>query len=356
MNIIKALGLCAMVFMLSAPVTVAAQPGKKPLDVYLYKGADRDQRLAENARREGTVVVYTSLNLVDSVPLTEVFEKKYGFKVALWRASSEKVVQRGVAEARAARFAADVYETNGPEMEILYREKLLDEFYSPGFKEIPAAAFPKHRHYVADRFNFFVIAYNTRLVKPDEVPSTYQDLLHPRWAGKIGIEAGDVDWFGALAKGMGEKEGLAFFRRLAEAQPQVRSGHTLMAGLVSAGEIPLAVTVYNHNAERLLQKGAPINWKPLKPTFGRPNAIGVAKNAPHPHAALLFVDFVLSREGQEIIKQRNRVPASSAVDTNLNKFEYQMIDPVIVLDEAGKWEKLWSELFLKGAAIHKESE
>lgn len=323
-------------------------------ELYLYRGADRDSRLLEGARKEGEVVIYTSLNLKDSVPITETFEKKTGVKVQLWRSSSEKVLQRAVTEARAGRFACDVLETNGPEMEALYREKLLETFFSPHFKDLPPAAFPRHRHYVADRFNFFTIAYNTRLVKPDEVPNSYEDLLHPRFAGKIGIEAGDVDWFGAMVKHMGEAKGLTYFRKLAQAGPQIRSGHTLIAELVASGEIPLALTVYNHNAERLTVKGAPIKWKALNPTFGRPNAIGVARNAPHPHAALLFADFMLSHEGQVIIKERNRVPASLAVDTHLNKFPFEMIDPVITLDEDEKWSKLWSELFLKGAKVQKD--
>jgi ABC-type Fe3+ transport system substrate-binding protein len=93
-----------------------------------------------------------------------------------------------------------------------------------------------------------------------------------------------------------------------------------MAELVASGEIPLAATIYNHNAERLVVKGAPIRWKALKPTFGRPNAIGVTRRAPHPYAALLFADFMLSLEGQTILKERNRVPSSRAVDTHLNKF------------------------------------
>jgi iron(III) transport system substrate-binding protein len=155
---------------------------------------------------------------------------------------------------------------------------------------------------------------------------------------------------------MGEEKGLAFFQKLAEAKPQIRTGHTLIAELVASGEIPLAATIYNHNAERLLVKGAPVKWKALTPTFGRPNAVAVAKRAQRPYAALLFVDFMLSLEGQTLIKERNRVPASTAVDTNLNKFPYQMIDPIVVLDEADKWEKLWSNLFLKGQAIKKESE
>jgi len=155
---------------------------------------------------------------------------------------------------------------------------------------------------------------------------------------------------------MGEEKGLAFFRKLAAAKPEIRSGHTLMAELVASGEIPLAATIYNHNAERLVVKGAPIRWKALKPTFGRPNAIGVTRRAPHPHAALLFADFMLSLEGQTILKERNRVPSSRAVDTHLNKFPFEMIDPVITLDEADRWEKLWSELFLKGQRIQKEAE
>jgi len=300
-------------------------------EIYLYRGADREKRIIEGAKKEREVVVYTSLNLKDSVPIVEVFERKYGVKVRLWRSSSEKVLQRAVAEARAGRFSCDILETNGPEMEAMHREELLEEFFSPHFKDLPPAAFPRHRHYVADRFNFFTIAYNTNLVKANEVPNTYEDLLNPRFAGQIGLEASDVDWFGAVVKSMGEEKGLAFFRKL-------------------------AATIYNHNAERLVVKGAPIRWKALKPTFGRPNAIGVARRAPHPHAALLFSDFMLSLEGQTILKERNRVPSSRAVDTHLNKFPFEMIDPVITLDEADRWEKLWSDLFLKGEKIRKEAE
>lgn len=325
-------------------------------EIYLYKGADRDARLLEGARKEGQLNLYTSLNTKDSGPITEAFEKKTGVKVLLWRSSSEKVVQRAVTEARAGRYACDVLETNGPEMEALYREKLLSEFWSPHFKDLPPAAFPKHRHWVADRFNFFTIGYNTKLIKPEEVPASYEDLLHPRFAGKLGIEASDTDWFAAVVKHMGEAKGLAFFRKLAATRPQMRSGHTLMAELVSSGEVPITATIYNHNMERLLLKGAPVKWKALDPTFARPNAIGVVARATRPHAALLFTDFMLSPQGQQLIKERNRVPASTAVDTPLNKFAFEMIDPVITLDEADKWEKLWSEMFLKGQRVEREKE
>ena len=325
-------------------------------EIYLYKGADREARLLEGAKKEGQVTIYTSLNTKDSGPITEAFEKRTGVKVVLWRSSSEKVLQRAVTEARAGRFLCDVIETNGPEMEALYREKLLAEFFSPHFTELPPAAFPKHRNYVATRFNFFTIGYNTNLIKPADVPNSYADLLHPRFAGKLALEASDTDWFAAVVKGMGEEKGLAFFRKLAETRPQIRSGHTLMAELVSSGEIAIAASLYNHNIERLAARGAPVKWKALAPTYGRPNAIGMVPRAAHPHAALLFADFMLSLQGQNLLKERNRVPSSLAVDTQLNKFPFEMIDPVITLDEADKWDKLWSDLFLKGQKVQKEHE
>ena len=335
---------------------LAQDRAARNLQIYLYKGADREARLLDGAKKEGVVNIYTSLNTKDSGPITEVFEKKYGVKTLLWRASSEKVLQRAVTEARAGRHQCDVIETNGPEMEAMYREKLLAEFHSPHFSELAPASFPKHRHYVATRFNFFTIGYNTNLIKPAEVPNTYEDLLHPRFVGKLGLEASDTDWFAALVKFMGEEKGLAFFRKLAEAKPQMRTGHTLLAELVSSGEIPITATIYNHNMERLAVKGAPVKWKALTPTFARPNAIGVAARGPNPHAGLLFTDFLLSREGQTLLKERNRVPSSLAVDTHLNKFPFEMIDPIITLDESEKWEKLWSDLFLKGQKVQKDTE
>src|SRR6266513_1283312 len=219
--------ICIALTLLCAPRLRAQSPHR---DLYMYKGADRDQRVLQGAKKEGQVLVYTSLNLKDSVPIAEAFEKKYGVKLQLWRSSSEKVLQRALTEARAGRFAVDAFELNGPEMEALYREGLLEQFHSPSFKNLPPAAFPKHRHWAADRFNFFTIAYNTKLVKPEEVPNSYEDLAHPRWTGRIGIEASDTDWFGSIVKYMGEKKGLEFFRKLAQQKPQVRTGHTLIAG------------------------------------------------------------------------------------------------------------------------------
>ena len=314
----------------------------------------QDASLVERAKKEGAVTLYTSMQLVDSGPLTQAFEKRYGIKVSLWRASGEKVAQRVITEARGGRNDVDVVETDGAQMEILHREKQLAPFQGASLKDIPPAIVPAHREYVPTRLTLYVLAYNTKLVAPGDVPKSYDDLLDPKWSGHVGVEAADVAWFAAVAKSMGERAGLAWFRRFAASKPSLRSGHTLMAELVAAGEMAMAIDAHVQGVARLKDKGAPIEWKPLQPAFGQPSSVGIAKRAPHPHAAALFMDFILSREGQEVIKARNRVPSSLAVDSPLNKFRYELIDPAIALDEWDKWSKLWSDLFLNGRAVARD--
>ena len=319
-----------------------------------HAAAQMDPAVVERARKEGTVSVYTSMQLPDSRPLADAFEKKYGVKVSLWRASGEKVAQRVMTEARGNRFEVDVAETDGAQMEILHRERLLAPLRVPSMKEIPPHIIPAHGTYVPTRLSLYVLAYNTKRVAAAEVPNTYEDLLDPKWNGRFAVEAADVAWFAAVARAMGEPKGVALFRRLAAMKPGIRSGHTLMAELVAAGEIDMALDAHVQGVARLKEKGAPIEWKALQPAFGQPSSVGVAQKAPHPNAALLFADFILSREGQEIIKSRNRVPSSTAVDSPLNKFRYELIDPAIMLEDWDKWSALWSETFLGGKKVERD--
>jgi iron(III) transport system substrate-binding protein len=323
------------------------QPPDKNDAVYRYRGADRAERLLREARKEGTAVLYTSLAPTESGPLAQAFERKTGVKVEVFRTISEKVVQRALTESRARRFAFDVVETNGPEMEILAREKLFAEFHSPYLADLPASAIPAHRQWIPDRVNFFVVAFNTAKVKREELPKSYAGFTDAKWKGRIGIEATDAEWMATLIKKWGEAAGMDYFRRLAEMKPDVRKGHVLLAELIAAGEIPVGLTVYNSNAESLKRRGAPIDWVAVEPVVGRPQGIAVARNAPHPHAALLFADFVLSPEGQELLDSMGRVPVSTKVKTQLNRFDYIMVDPATVLDEQDRWNKLWDGLFLQ---------
>jgi iron(III) transport system substrate-binding protein len=250
-----------------------------------------------------------------------------------------------LSESRGGRHDVDAIETDGAQVEILHREKQLAPFYSPSVRDIPANIVPSHGEYVPTRLTLYVMAYNTQKVRPADVPRSYEDLLDPKWTGRLAMEAEDVQWFAAVAKAMGGEPGIAYFRKLAALKPGLRNGHTLLAELVAAGEIDIALDAHVQGVARLKAKGAPIEWKPLQPAFGQPSSIGLAREAPHPYAALLFADFILSREGQRIIHERKRVPASRAVKSPLNQFEYGLVDPAIMLDEWDRWTSLWTKLF-----------
>ena len=315
--------------------------------IYRYQGPDREQRLLAGAKKEGVAMLYTSLAPTESRPLAEAFEKKYGVKIEVWRALSEQVVQRAVNEARARRHTVDAVETNGPEMEMMAREKLFAEFSSPALAELPANAIPKHRQWVPDRLNFFVVGFNTSKVRQAELPKTYQGFLDPKWKGRLGIEATDVEWMATLFKIMGEQAGMAFFKQLAQQAPDMRKGHVLLAQLIASGEIPVGLTAYSANIESFKRRGAPVAWVPVEPVVARPQGLAVARDAPHPNAALLFVDYVLSREGQELLLSLGRTPINTKVKGAERKFSYTLVDPAVALDEADKWNKLWDELLMR---------
>ena len=293
------------------------------------------------------VMLYTSLVPEDLVAISAGFEKKHGVKLKTWRANSEKVLQRAVTEMRAGRAEADVVETNGPQMEALYREKGLTALSSPHFKDLMPQALRPHGQWVGTRINMFVQSYNTKLVKQDELPKSFADLANPRWKGRLGIEAEDEDWFAMVVKELGEEKGLGIFRDIVRNNGlSVRKGHTLLAGLVASGEIPLALTTYSHGTEKMKHKGAPVEWFAIPPAIGRANGIGIMRNAPHPKAAALFVDFLLSPEGQAILQKGGYVPANLRVPDRAQKLPLKFVDPAVILDEDAKWKKLWAEVVL----------
>jgi iron(III) transport system substrate-binding protein len=343
---VNAAGLAVLVLAGCVVPSHAQTAGPAPA-IYTYQGADREQRLLEKARAEGTLTFYTSMATTESGPLAQAFEKKYGIKVQLWRALSENVLQRALTEARGGRRALDVVETNAPEVEALGREQVTAEFFSPYLADLPDWAKPPHRRWASDRANLWVTGYNTGKVKRDDLPSTLEGFADPKWKGRIALEATDSDWMYGVVNFMGETPGLEFFRKLAALKPEMRKGHVLVAQLLAAGELTVCLTVYSGNADSIKSKGGPIDWMAAEPLVGRPQALGVAKNAPHPHAALLFIDFALSPEGQKLLADMGRVPASRTQKTLLDQHKHVMVDPIKWTDEAPKWEKIWNELFLR---------
>jgi iron(III) transport system substrate-binding protein len=316
-------------------------------DVATYDKPDRQQMLEQGAKKEGELQIYTSAQGKDMGPLVAAYEKKYGVKVTMWRASSEKVLQRAVQEARANRFTVDVMETNGPELESLHREKILQAVKSPYLADILPEAIRPHGEWVGTRLNVFVQAYNTNLVKKEELPKSWDDLTNPKWKGRLGIEQEDSDWLAGEFQILGEDKGTKVMKQIVTTNGvSVRKGHTLLTQLVVSGEIPLALTVYNYKAEQLKRKGAPIDWFSIGPAIARPNGVGVARKAPHPHAAVLFYDFEISPEGQKLLAKRDFVPTNRKVKTALSEIPMKFVDARVTLDEYEKWAKLYEHLFV----------
>jgi iron(III) transport system substrate-binding protein len=318
--------------------SVAAQS-----QVPMYEGADRTQRLVEGAKREKGLMLYTSMAEKDSLRLTAAFEKKYGIKVTVWRAGKNKVLQRVITEAGAGRNEVDFVLNPAPEMEALHREKLLQPVRSPVQKDLIAAALPAHREWTGMRVYVFVQSYNTQKVSREELPKTWQDLLDPRWKGRLGIEAKQQEWFYALVQAMGEEKGLKFFRDLVATNGvSQRTGNSLLNNMVISGEVPLALNVYSYLPEQGKAAGAPIDHIALAPTMAYTDGIGIVKAAPHPHAATLFYDFMLT-EGQKIVGEHSAITTHRRDEAALAKFKPVFIDAARVLDTYELWAKTYED-------------
>jgi len=309
------------------------------------------QANVEAAKKEGTLTLYTTIAEKDLPVIIKPFEDKYGIKVSVWRAGTDKVLQRAVAETRAKKYEFDAVHFGAPEMEALSREKILAPVNSPVHKDLLPGSVPAHKEWAATILSVWVQAYNTNVVKKSELPRTYQDLLDPRWKGKLGIEAKNDDWFATVVHQMGsESQGVEFFRKLSSTNGiSPRQGHTLLNNMVVSGEVPMALTVYNYMPEQAKKKGAPIDWFVIEPAIARANAIGVARHAQHPNAALLFYEYLLGPDGQKAMVSIDYVPTNTKVESPLKGVKIIQTDPIRSLDESEKWKKLYEETVLKKA-------
>jgi iron(III) transport system substrate-binding protein len=313
-----------------------------------YDGPDRVRKVMAAAQKEGSFTLYTSFAEKDLPPLLGAFEKKYGIKVRLWRSASEKVLQRTVAEAAARRYEVDAVHTSALEMEALHREKILQPVAPPYSAELLAGALRPHREWIATYLSVWVQAYNTSLVRKEDLPRTYQDLLDPKWRGKLGIEARVPEWYATVVLDMGEEKGVRFFRELVGRNGiSVRGGHTLLNNLVIAGDVALALTVYQYMPQAAKRKGATIDWFVLEPAVARMSGIGIARRAPHPNAALLFYDFMLSAEAQQLLLSMDYIPTESRVPSPLAQRRFTLVDPALALDQHDKWLKSFEDVIVK---------
>ena len=356
------IAVVALVVALGAATAGSSAPTKAPPPspikalVKSLKGKSlsaREARLQTLAAKEGQVNVYTSLSSLIVKPLQAAWAKRYpDVKLNLYRASSEDVTARVLAERNAGTSGADVVETNGTNMLIFQHMKdvLVPYKQSPYRAKIPKAY--GFDTFTADRLEKFVVAWNTNLVSSP--PRSFPDLANSKWKGKLAIEPTDVDWFAALytyftkvrKPHMSTAAADRMFKSIA-ANSQLIEGHTTQANLLAAGQVQVIVSGHAQSIEQLQAKKAPISFKPfVTPVVERPQGVGIAYRLPHKAAALLFYDYLLSPEGQKILLDNGVEPART--DFNDSAFSSKpftiKVDERPIVSNYVKWSKKFDSI------------
>jgi len=306
--------------------------------------------LVEKAKEEGKLAAYLAMNAADAVKVQTSFENKFPqIKVDLVRAGAPAVLQRILTEYRSGKIFADVVLGFGYVHYELSQQKLLAKFDSTERKAY-SSQFKDKEGYWTNVFPIVhTIAYNTKMVPPAELLSRYTDLLLPKWKDKAGMNPNNIMFLAAMMSFYGKEKGMDFLKKLAAQNPQVRGGGTLLATLLAAGEFPIVFSINENNVENFKQKGAPVDWMRLAdPLYGETVPVGIMAGAAHPNAARLFVDYVLSKEGQDLFRDLGKTPARSDVAprTNIDRDKLRMIPPE---EEArtAYYGKLFDDLFVK---------
>ena len=270
---------------------------------------DAASRLIEGAKKESTLVWYTALNLNDSEMLTKRFEQLYPFiKTETLRLSSFSLLSKIQTEARAGAFKADVIEIAGVLGHILKKDGLFAKYISPESRFYPDSVKDPEGTWTSFFMNTHVLAYNTKLVKKDELPKNYEEIINPRWKNKVTMSE-DFDIFGMMLKVMGRAKGLEFMRRLAAQGVSLKNSYSLAIQAVASDEVALGLNVYGTRTEEFKKKGAPVDWVPLEFTLASLEPLALGAKAPHPNSGRLFIDFLLSKEAQSLMRERFRIPS-----------------------------------------------
>jgi iron(III) transport system substrate-binding protein len=278
-----------------------------------------EKELLKGAQKEGKLTYYFAMELPLGQFLANTFEKKYpGIKVDIYRATSERLLTKILTEARSGKHAFDVVSVNVEMFGVLQRNKLIGQYRSASYDSFPKGFVDPQNYWTAIYYNPYTVAYNTKLVRPGEAPQRWEDLLDPKWKGKLGMDNTKYAWSNALLDIMGQEKAVKFLKALAAQNIDYRGSYTLLAQLMAAGEIPVCAYNSVSSIERMKEKGAPIDWVRMKsPIPASVVAAGVAGNTVRPNAAKLFYEFLVSKEGQEGYGAHDKIVARTDVGGSL---------------------------------------
>jgi iron(III) transport system substrate-binding protein len=328
----------------SAPMTIA--------QLALYQGADREKILVEGAKKEGAFTLYGSHTWYRTV--AKEFEKKYPFlKVSEFRTDGRNLIKRAIEEIKAGQYIADVIATTGEQMDIMRREGVFQEHHVPEARHYPDEVKVKGKSgftYVGHYETYNSLGFNSTLISAGEAPKVMADLINPKWKGMMSIVSTSTGtrWIGNTLESMGRE----FLEKLAEQDVKVQNmSGAALAGLVVSGEVPLSPTIFDANITQAKQKGAPVEWRPLEPVVTTVAYSGLILKAPHPHAALLFLDYLHSKEGQQLIMKGGLWSPREDVGSLGQKFKKSYIDEKYSVEHAEKkyaeWDALMQRLFIR---------
>lgn len=264
-----------------------------------YEGADRASFLDAGARKEGELQIYTVGAQID--PVVKAFNGKYPFlSVRVLKNDIPQLVRRVTQEYKAGIYNVDAFEIDDYGMRPLLDAKILAPFRSPEMVNYASDSVEAERHWVMMREDYASLGFNTDAISPDTAPRTYRDLLDPKWKGKMGISAAPssiVLWVGALVMSEGED----FVQTLGRQDLRVYNlGGRAVANLVVSGEAPIVVNNRRSHIEASKAAGAKVEWRAIGPSYTAMSGAALPTHAKNPHAAMLFIDFLLSAEAQRI--------------------------------------------------------
>lgn len=329
----------------AAEAAPAAKPAAKDAGP---SGADAElAALIEGAKKEGELNLYSVQSGDDLKKSDPEFQSMYPFlKMNRYREDGEQLGAKLVAEARAGTHIADILDVAQEVMHVVGKAGLLAEYDAPERQAIDAKF--KQQFFTNYRIQTKPISYNTRLISKDQAPKGYEELLDPKWKGKLVMEPTDASVFAGTIQLWGEEKALQFWKGVTANGLQFRAGQTQLVQLLAAGEFPVAVAANLHTIEQEKPKGAPMDWVNTKPLFSSTGAVAVTKDAPHPNAGRLWVRYQLSKNGQEAVADTGRVPVNPAVPPKHQRMKDEgyevLLSGSIILEQYERLNKLFFEV------------
>jgi iron(III) transport system substrate-binding protein len=275
----------------------------------------RKKAIEDGARQEGQFVFYTSMSVQDNPKVMAAFEKAYPFvKTDVYRGTPRSALLKASTEARAGRYAVDIIGTAPVEMWQLKQAKLSTGYLSPELQAMPKGSYDPEGYWSAFEVTPIVVAFQTKLLRAADIPNNYQDLLNPKYKGKMNLGTEEYDWFSVMLDAMGQDKGLAYMRALAKQDLHLPGPSSRMrVQLMLAGESAIALAARGRRVVEFKEQGAPIDFRIFDPYAGEPNSLALMARAPHPHAAILFTDYLLSQAGQAMLAEIPRLSIRKGV-------------------------------------------